>query len=231
MATKSSSTKQPININILGIEEVQFTIKGESPLIVHKWSEKAKKEIRDKQTGVAKKTKHDIRIPTNDFIDSMYWLSVEPRHGTNDDDAWENFAKAVQDGAHFGFPLVGIKSSIISGAARGGLDVKMTELRGTFFLTSPYRNDNYHEYAEIISDVPVMREDMVMVGGMSKSADLRYRAEFRNWHCDLIMRYNKNGKYSIEQILNCVNYGGFVTGIGEWRPEKDGQFGMYSLVI
>ena len=25
------------------------------------------------------------------------------------------------------------------------------------------------------------------------------------------------------------NAGGFATGIGEWRPKKDGQYGMYKL--
>jgi hypothetical protein len=28
-----------------------------------------------------------------------------------------------------------------------------------------------------------------------------------------------------------VNYGGFCVGIGEWRPEKKGQFGMYELKV
>ena len=45
----------------------------------------------------------------------------------------------------------------------------------------------------------------------------------------MIMEYPKNGKYNLEQLLNLINYGGFVTGIGEWRPEKDGQHGMYRL--
>jgi hypothetical protein len=33
----------------------------------------------------------------------------------------------------------------------------------------------------------------------------------------------------LEQLLNIVNAGGFAVGIGEWRPEKDGQYGMYYL--
>ena len=37
--------------------------------------------------------------------------------------------------------------------------------------------------------------------------------------------------YSLEQILNMVNFGGFGVGIGEWRPERDGQFGMYELKV
>ena len=72
-------------------------------------------------------------------------------------------------------------------------------------------------------------EDTVNVGGMSKSADLRYRPQFDEWEIPLKIRFNKNGKYSIEQLLATVNMGGFAVGIGEWRPDKDGQYGMYEL--
>jgi hypothetical protein len=162
-------------------------------------------------------------------MDSLYWLTEQPEHGTDNQSAWDNFQEAVDKGARFGFPIGGIKQSFITGAYRGGLDVKQTELRGSFFLkgnTEASTND----MAEIIFDELVMREDMVKVGGMSKTADIRHRGEFHGWKIPLMVRYNKNGKYSIEQLLNCVNAGGFVTGIGEWRPEKDGQFGMYRLV-
>ena len=52
-----------------------------------------------------------------------------------------------------------------------------------------------------------------------------------NWKMPLRMTFNKNGRYSLEQLLACVNVGGFVCGIGEWRPERDGQNGMYHLLI
>ena len=137
--------------------------------------------------------------------------------------------EAIKAGAKFGFPVTGIKQSIIMGAKRAGLDVVGTELKGSFFLTGATAAST-SDVAEIVtSKEPVMREDMVMVGGMSKSADIRFRPEFTQWEIPLIIKYNMNGKYSLEQILNCVNAGGFACGIGEWRPEKDGQHGMYSL--
>ena len=137
--------------------------------------------------------------------------------------------KAIRKGARFGFHIGGIKQSFITGAYRSGMDVKQTELRGSFFLRGKGEYSNT-DYAEIITkNPPRMREDTVMVGGMSKSADLRYRGQFDEWEIPLILQYNKNGKYSLEQLLNIVNAGGFAVGIGEWRPEKDGQYGMYYL--
>ena len=70
---------------------------------------------------------------------------------------------------------------------------------------------------------------MVRVG--MGSADIRYRGEFNSWYMDLTIRYNKNGQYSLEQILNIINLGGYGCGIGEWRPEKSGQNGMYHLAV
>ena len=80
---------------------------------------------------------------------------------------------------------------------------------------------------EINSDPPVMREDMVKIG--MGTADLRYRGEFRNWSSDIVVDYNENGQYSLENILNIIHAGGFLCGVGEWRPEKDGQYGMFHV--
>jgi len=75
-----------------------------------------------------------------------------------------------------------------------------------------------------------MREDMVRVGGISKTADIRHRAEFDDWYMDLEIEWNKNGPVTIDQIINLINLGGFTNGIGEWRPEKDGSYGTFRVV-
>ncbi len=54
---------------------------------------------------------------------------------------------------------------------------------------------------------------------------------FTNWYMDLEVAYNTNGLLSIEQIINMINLGGFVCGIGEWRPEKDGMYGMFHVAV
>lgn len=226
-AAKKETT---IAVKPINIETVEITIKGTTPLIIHSWSNKAKQMMLDKQRGKKVGAKHDIKIPVNDFIESLYWLTEQPALGDDDEEAEANYGAAIAAGAKFGFPVTGIKQSIIAGAYRAGLDVKQTELRGTFFIEGA-TDASTMDIAEIVGSEPVMREDMVRVGGMSKSADIRYRGEFEEWEIPLRLKYNRDGKYSLEQILNMVNYGGFVCGIGEWRPEKDGQFGMYELKI
>ena len=227
MATKKETAK----VEVMSVElvKVPITIIGTSPLICHAWSAKAKREMLEKQMGIAKKRKHEIKIPENDFISSLNWLTPMPELGADREEAKKNFDEAIKTGAKFGFHIGGIKQSFIKGASRSGMDVKMTELRGSFFLKGMGEYSNA-DYAEIVTpNPPRMREDMVMVGGMSKAADLRYRAQFDVWEIPLMMIVNKNGKYTVEQLLATINAGGFSTGIGEWRPEKDGQYGMYVL--
>jgi hypothetical protein len=87
------------------------------------------------------------------------------------------------------------------------------------------------DVAEIVGTTPTMREDMVRLSGPSRAADIRYRPEFEQWEIPITMRYHSDGKYSIDQLLNLINYGGMYCGIGEWRPEKDGQNGMFELKV
>lgn len=226
MATTKKSAS--VEIKPMELHTVDLTIVGTTPLIIHAWSDKAKQMMLDKQRGKATKAKHEIKIPVNDFMAACYWLTEQPELGADDDEAEANFQAAIAAGAKFGFPVTGIKQSAIMGAKRGGLDVVATELRGSFFLEGATEAST-NDIAEIISEPPTMREDMVKVGGMSKTADIRYRPQFDNWEIPMRMTYNVNGKYSLEQLLNCFNVGGFVCGIGEWRPERDGQNGMYRL--
>ncbi|MCC8014663.1 MAG: hypothetical protein LIO87_05660 [Eubacterium sp.] len=96
------------------------------------------------------------------------------------------------------------------------------EARGVFYIDS-----DENGMVEISGDAPVMHEDMVKIG--MGTADIRYRGEFKKWSIDLTISYNENGAISLENIINMINAGGYCCGIGEWRPERDGQYGMYSI--
>lgn len=227
MATKKTTS---VEIKPMELQTVDLTIVGTTPLIVHAWSDKAKREMLDKQQKKATKTKHEAKVPVNDAMDAAYWLTDKPPHGADDEEAEKIWLKALEDGAKFGFPVTGIKQAIIDGAYWAGLDVKKTLMKAAFFLEGATEAST-SDIAEIVSDPPVIREDMVKVGGQSKVADIRYRPEYQNWSIPLRMTYNTNGHYSLEQLLNCVNVGGFACGIGEWRPARNGQSGMFKLLV
>lgn len=214
MATKKTEV---IEIRPIEIKKVTVRVVGDTPLIMHAWSEKAKRMILEAQMGIAKGKKKEVKNPADDFIRSMYWLTPMPEDGT-----MESFEEAIANGARFGFPVTAFKQAAISAAYRMGWAKDKMSMRGAFYIDS-----DENGMIEIHSDTPEMREDMVKVG--MGTADIRYRGEFKNWYADLTISYNANGQYSLENIVNIINAGGYVCGVGEWRPERDGQNGMFHV--
>jgi hypothetical protein len=183
-------------------ETAQIDIKGTAPLIVHRWSEKAKEMMLNAQQG--KKTPKQSKDPQADFESSMY-----------------RFA----NGDH-GFPVMGFKAATVKGGGRlFGKSVKMTELRQLFTFLSDGDCIDGTQLVRI-SGEPVMREDMVRVG--MGTADIRYRAEYRDWSATLRIEFVPS-VIDLESVVALVDAGG-TNGVGEWRPEKSGSYGTYEVV-
>ena len=194
MAKKVITTDQPIELPAMNIKLAEIFLIGDSPLISHKWSEKSKKEIRDKQQKKAKTAK-DIRDPNAEFEDSLYHI----------------------EGGGYGFPAVAFKAAAVNACSHVD-GITKVHARGAFHIMC--------ELVTIEGDKPIQREDMVRVG--MGVADLRYRGEFKKWHCKIPVRFNAN-VLSLEQITNIFDTAGFSTGVGEWRPQKNGDYGMFHV--
>lgn len=239
----AAKTTEVIAITPIKKKRMTVRIVGDSPLIMHAWSAKAKREILHKELGFPKTKARDARDPIGDFCASAYWLTEMPEEFT-----MEAVQNAISNGAKFGFPVTAFKQAAIAAGFRMGWAKNMTTLRPAFFIQPDYNGyyagdlevdmeakkiniiPNQYRYepmVEIHSDPPIMREDMVRVG--MGSADIRYRAEFQNWYADLTIDFNVNGQYSADQVINLINAGGYACGVGEWRPERDGQHGMFHV--
>ena len=119
-----------IEIKPVNIVKAEIEIVGDSPLIVHAWSEKAKRMMLEAQqkTSKAKKAR-EIRDPFAEFVDAMYWLTPKPEEKTE-----KAFDKAMKNGARFGFPLTGIKQAAISAAYRSGSTKDMASMLHNCYL-------------------------------------------------------------------------------------------------
>ena len=164
MATKKTETTA-ISIPAIEIRTATIKVVGDSPLIMHAWSDKAKQMILDKQMKKAKSKGHDAKNPVEDFIESMYWLNGKPEDYTE-----EAFAEAIENGARFGFPATAFKASAVSAAYRAGITKNMVTMNGAFHIDG--------EFVEI-HGIPHIREDMVRIamGG----TDIRFRGQFDEW--------------------------------------------------
>jgi hypothetical protein len=205
-------TETPVDLKPIDLKDITIKIIGTTPLITHAWDDKVKKMMLAAQMGEPKVKKHEIKNPVRDFVESMYWLEGKPDEYTE-----EAIAKAIADGARFGFPANGLKASVVSAGYRAGVAKDKVSQYGAFRINC--------EFIEI-KGIPHPREDMVRVG--NGAADIRFRGQFDEWSATIDITYNA-GVISAEQLVNLFQLGGFAVGIGEWRPEKSGQFGMYRV--
>ena len=222
----AKKTEETIEIREIPMRKkiIRVKIVGDSPLIVHAWSEKAKKEMLESQQKKAKQAK-EVRDPVKEFLSGLYLLDPngELIRETPDDikslsmtvpyEKVEEVLKRYQ----FGFPTVAFKAAMLDTAYQQGLISKKTTARGAIRILG--------EYA-VINGFPELREDMVQIGGLSKVADLRYRPEFKEWSTILTIEFLEKS-VSAEQIINWLLYAGFCSGIGEWRQSRDGSFGAF----
>jgi hypothetical protein len=190
----------------LALKTIDIELVGVAPLIVHAWSEKALRQMADKQQKKATKGR-EAKDPRADFIGSLYPMSPLPESPTDAD----------LDAAKFGFPAVAFKSAAVTACTSTGMITKVAA-RQAFHVVG--------EMVEIIGPAPKMREDVTRVG--MGVADLRYRGQFDPWGVRVRVEVN-TAVISEEQVLNLFALAGFAVGVGEWRPERDGGYGRFRL--
>lgn len=238
MATKKTTTKKDneaemdaalmVSIPEIALKTFKLTVIGDSSLIVHAWSEKAKREMLEKQTKKPSKGK-DIKNPIRDFVTAAYWMDdcghiIDPpevNYCETVEAEEKEYARILEiaKNAHFGFPACAFKAAAIDAAYQQGYVAKKTSLRGSFHIIE--------EYVEI-EGTPTMREDMVRIGGISKVADIRYRPEFTDWKATMTIAYNPTS-ITASQIASIFEVGGFSNGVGEWRPSRNGEHGRFHV--
>jgi len=191
-----------LDISRPDIETLRIPIIGLTPLLVHQWSEKAKRQMLHAQQGV-KKIK-DLRDPEAEFAASLY--------------------RAGED--RYGVPAVAFKAATVSAARLYGKTVRMTELRQLLrFPGRIYPTCNQALFL-LEGDEPKLQEDMVTVG--ISGTDLRYRGVFTNWSTVLDVQYVKSA-ITRDSVLSLTTAAGLTVGVCEWRPEKNGDFGTFEI--
>lgn len=194
-----------VEIKRLDMQTVMIPIEGDTELIVHKWSEKSKREMLAKQQGQAR-SKKSPKEPEKDYEASRY---------------------RFPDGRD-GFPAVAFKSATV-GACRNYKGLPMTVAKIAIFVHGELDEEG-NALVEIQGE-PRMRQDMVR--NETGVADIRFRAGYPKWRAILKITYNA-GLISQEQLYNLVEAGGW-GGVGEHRPSAPssdtGDFGRYHIAV
>jgi hypothetical protein len=72
------------------------------------------------------------------------------------------------------------------------------------------------------------RIDRVILAGIGRVMDVRKRPYIHNWSTAVTIQFNAN-KFSATDILTLFQAAGTCVGVGDWRPEKGGNHGMWKV--
>ena len=112
--TEHAMPEGQIVISKIATETIRVPIIGMTPLITHKFSEKAKRQMLDAMQG--RKTPKEPKDPEREFRDAAYRL----------------------DDGGYGIPAIAFKSCTVSAARFFGKSVTMVGLRQTIFVAGEY---------------------------------------------------------------------------------------------
>lgn len=218
LETAQQDVNTPVNLGSILSQKPVFQafriwLVGDTPLITHAWSQKAKLEMLSKQVKATRGGK-EARDPQADFVSSLYEMS---------------------EGV-YGFPATGIKNCILSSAHKDKGIARSTVLSALWIDADMVRVRP--ALAGAVCDMPLvritggdpeMREDMVKIGsGLNKIANLAYRAQFTVWAMSITGRFNSS-VITAEALAFLIQESGMASGLGEWRNERKGMFGAFHL--
>jgi hypothetical protein len=199
---EETAVQQGVAIGGINVQKMNLTLVGTSPLICNRFSEENEKKMIDKQTKSAgAKAGRAAKDPEADFRKSLY---------------------VMKDG-RYGFPASGFKQTAV-GACTFSDDFKKTQMRGAFHIIADDDEGLVH-----ITGVPVRRQDRVKLNGIGGTTDIHFRGMFPvGWTATLHIKYNANA-ISAAQLVQIFEVAGFSIGVGDWRPQRNGSFGMFEV--
>lgn len=109
--TANKKPDKPFVLPTLDLRRVSATLIGDESLIVHKWSEKAKKMMLDKQMGIPNEGREN-KDPHQDYLDSLYTLP----------------------GGKYGFPTIAFKNAAVEACTSLGKGITKVAARQAFHV-------------------------------------------------------------------------------------------------
>ena len=197
------------------LQKFRVWVVGDSPLITHAWSHKAKQEMLAKQVKATKGGRKE-RKPKEDFYEALYVMEE---------------GKNIADGV-YGFPVTGFKNALLNAAHKDRGIAKTDAMKAIFFHAQMTKL--MPALAGAICDMPLtriygsppeMREDPVRMSGV---ANFAFRPQFTNWAVLLLGELNTS-ICTTEAFAMLIESAGRESGVGDWRNEKRGFFGYFHM--
>ena len=253
LETPAAPMTGPIHIAPIATDTIRVRVKGMagSPYCCHAFTKKAILEMEAKHNGETATRKKDPKDQWNDFIEAGHWTYDAKGKITSLCAPALQFKKATVDAVRH----VGDRKTLTMAATRSWFYIKGTDPKNPNMVSlsadplpkhlwtdmdyrfageeegkkSQWVNDKRIAEMERLHEMGVsIRRDAVTVG-MGK--DLRYRPIIHNWTAEFDLEYHPN-QVTLEGLMNLINTGGSLNGIGEWRPSSPkacGDWGRYTV--
>lgn len=198
----ATPTSEALSIPAPRFETLSFNVVGTAPYMQARFSEKARNAMREKHEAgsVSKKgKKREARDFNNDYEQAMH-KSV---------DGW------------IGIPAGAFRAAAISACRLVGF--KMTMAKLSLFIEA----DGF----DSLDGTPLVRihgtpeKSEMMVRNATGVADIRVRPLWRDWSCNLRLRYDCD-QFARLDIANLLLRVGTQVGIGEGRPDSKTSNGL-----
>ena len=202
---KNTKENSMVVIKPLNIKTAIFSIEGTAPLVIHRFSTKAKNQMKQKMelgsTGTKNKVKRDPLDETETFNASRYISG----------DGWD------------GFNVASIRCALISACRLVGF--KMTLAKLSIFVEADGRDKLEPQFGliKILGAKPVLQEDIARVE--TGQAYITFRAAYHGWSAKIRVRFDAD-QFSVQDISNLLFRAGEQVGIGEGRPDSKNSAGM-----
>ena len=230
---KKTQVREFVHVEPIQLGHFETTLTGKTSLIMHKFSEKAQRQIEEKQQreGQVKSNKKPPRDPLRELADCVHYFRAKDADLMYTRLKKMNRGKGAQGGDDItkcfqsipvGFPACGFKEATRRGVKDSG--VTMKDFSGMVYMQGL---NGQPDLMEIKFKKAFFRVDHVIIGMGIR--DIRYRPEFRNWSTKMLIEFSKN-EIRIQDVINAINRGGNNCGVGEWRPgspQKPGPNGRY----
>lgn len=200
---KAPSSRE-VSVPAPNFQTAIFHIKGNAPLVMHRFSVKTKKEFEQKmEEGKSSSSKKKrAAVSTEDIFNEGRYISKE---------GW--------DGFHAG----SIRNAMIRACSL--VNFKMTLAKMSLFVIAD-GVDKFEPQIPLIrihGDAAIKQED---IGRVATGASyLIIRPAYHNWSAKIHLRWDAD-QFSLTDVSNLLSRVGIQVGIGEGRPSSKDSAGM-----
>jgi hypothetical protein len=200
MAKKSETTGSEVVIAAPAFKVGQFKIRGTTPFVQLRFSQKQKNKIKQTQAEGGKEVK------------------TKRVHERKDFDALYEEAMYLSDDGHRGINALSFKKAMVAACRLTNMNMKMAKM--SFFVIA----DGYDSFEEDIPLIYFTKGDPEQTDHICRNAngmpDLRVRARWNiGWEATLRVKYDSD-IISLNSLTHLLTRAGTQVGIGEGRPDS-----------